>query len=148
MENLKLRQVHNEDWKTLAMLEKKASSDVFHALSDEKEIKEYIEDSEVFFIVLDDEKIGTISYENKENNIHFNGLTVLNEHRRKGIASWAIKAILEKMSDNKKTINLVVHPQNTPAILVYLKAGFKIDGWKDNYFGDGEPRLSLVKNEL
>ena len=76
--------------------------------------------------------------------MHFNGLTVVHTHRRKGIASWAIQNILDNIK-NKKTINLVVHPKNTAAILVYLKAGFVVDGWKDNFFGDGEPRLSLVK---
>ena len=146
MKDLLLQQAIKSDWTILATLEKKAASEVFHALTDEQEIKDYIKDSEVFFIILDGKKIGTISYEKKDNDyVHFNGLTVIHKYRRKGIASWAIRNILNNIK-NKKTINLVVHPKNTPAILVYLKAGFEIEDWKNDFFGDGEPRLSLVKN--
>lgn len=145
MKNLSLIQATNNDWKILATLEKKAAGETFHALIDEREIREYIKNSEVFFIILDGEKIGTISYENKgSDHVHFNGLTVIRKHRRKGIASWAVRNILDNISNNR-IIDLVVHPKNTPAILVYLKAGFVIEDWKDNFFGDGEPRLSLIK---
>ncbi len=145
MENLALQKATNNDWEILATIEKESSSKFFHALTQEKEIKDYIKDSEVFFITLDNQKIGTVSYEKKEkNSIYFNGLTIIKKYRRKGIASWAIENILSNIK-NKKTMSLLVHPKNTPAILVYLKAGFSIHGWENDGFGDGEPRLSLIK---
>ena len=51
---------------------------------------------------------------------------------------------LLKEIGNKKIV-LTVHPQNNAALRIYLKLGFVIISWKDNYFGDGEPRLYLEK---
>jgi len=45
------------------------------------------------------------------------------------------------------TIWLITHPLNTPAILLYLKNGFQITGWKDNYYGDSEPRIIFAHNQ-
>ncbi len=33
-------------------------------------------------------------------------------------------------------MDIVTHPKNTPALKLYLKYGFKIESWKDNYYGD------------
>jgi hypothetical protein len=35
--------------------------------------------------------------------------------------------------------------QKEIAECLYLSMGFIIESWLDNYFGDGEPRLMLVK---
>lgn len=147
MENITLRQAINDDWKILAKLEKSAGSKVFHPLTTEKEIKQYIRNSKVFFIILNGNEIGTVSFEEKSDDlIYFDGLTVLPEQRRKGIASCAIKKVLDDIPKGKK-FSLVVHPENTSAIIVYLKMGFVIKEWKENYFGDGESRLYLNKSK-
>jgi ribosomal protein S18 acetylase RimI-like enzyme len=57
-----------------------------------------------------------------------------------------IRALLDEVGD-KKPFELVTHPENTSAIITYLKSGFKIKAWKDNYFGDGQPRILLVKEK-
>lgn len=44
-------------------------------------------------------------------------------------------------------IDLVTHPENTKAIRLYESLGFKIAERKENYYGDGEPRVVLVKNK-
>jgi ribosomal protein S18 acetylase RimI-like enzyme len=46
-----------------------------------------------------------------------------------------------------KPVHLVVHPKNVGALLLYLKCGFEMYGWDENYYGDGQPRL-LVKRVL
>jgi ribosomal protein S18 acetylase RimI-like enzyme len=141
---LKLKLAVESDWEALKKIENTASSKFFHALKEEKEIKEYIKKSDVFFITLKNNIVGTISLENKGENIfNFNGLTVKKSLQRKGIGSWAVRNVL-KGYDHKKT-TLVVHPQNTPAIIIYLKAGFVIKEWKENIFNDGEPRLFLSR---
>ncbi|MFA5917232.1 MAG: GNAT family N-acetyltransferase [Candidatus Gracilibacteria bacterium] len=148
MKNIILKQVINDDWKLVLEFEKNANSDVFYAYESEGDVKEYIKNSKVFFIILNEEKIGTISYEEKESNtLHFNGLIVSDEYRGQGIGLLAIKKLFENISDNK-IIDLVVHPKNIPAVIIYLKAGFKIEGWKNNFFGDGEDRLYLVRTNL
>ena len=144
MIGLKLKLAVESDWKVLKEMENNASSDFFHALKEEKEIKEYIKNSDVFFITLKNKIVGTISLENKGGDLfNFNGLIVEKSLQRKGIASWAIRKVLEGY--NYQKITLVVHPQNTPAIIVYLRAGFVIKEWKENIFNDGEPRLFLSR---
>lgn len=44
-----------------------------------------------------------------------------------------------------KKIFLTVHPNNTQGIVFYLKHGFHIRKWIENYYGDGQPRLVLEK---
>ena len=148
MKNIILKQVINDDWKLVLEFEKNANSDVFYAYESEWDVKEYIKNSKVFFIILNEEKIGTISYEEKENNtLHFNWLIVSDEYRWQGIWLLAIKKLFENISDNK-IIDLVVHPKNIPAVIIYLKAGFKIEWWKNNFFWDWEDRLYLVRTNL
>ena len=144
MIGLELRKVTEKDWKILKCLETDAESEFFHALKKESEIRNYIKNSKVFFIVLNNKEIGTVSIEEiKKRFLNFNGLTVKKEFRRKGIGSWAIRKVLEKVEHKK--IDLVVHPANTPAIIVYLRAGFVIKNWKDDFFNDGTPRLVMSK---
>ena len=73
-------------------------------------------------------------------------MTIVPQHRQKGIARIAFEKVLNDPKE-KKEWRLVTHPKNTASLLIYLKAGFKIDKWIDNYFGDGQPRLLLIKNK-
>lgn len=52
--------------------------------------------------------------------------------------------LLDKLS-KYSAIKLTVHPHNNKAIGLYLAMGFLIESWSDNHFGDGEPRLLLIK---
>jgi len=42
-----------------------------------------------------------------------------------------------------KRIELVTHPDN-PALKLYESLGFTVESRKENYWGDGEPRLVLA----
>lgn len=141
-----MKKANLEDWQKILFFEKKCSSDVFHAIDNEKEVKEYIKGSIVYFVILDSEEIGTVSYEVKKDNVaYIDGLTILPEYRGKGIGTFAIRKILKEL-ENFDEINLVVHPRNNSAIVVYLKNGFEIKKWESDFFGKGEHRLFLVKN--
>lgn len=138
-----LKQSRKKDWKIVEKMEKSAGSRLFSAMEGEEKIKEYIEKSKVYIILKENNPVGTVSYEiKKDGHVEFNGLIVLPEYRNKGIGSTAMQKALEKVRDLKA--ELPVHPENTAALVIYLKLGFKIKGWKDNYFGDGEPRLILA----
>lgn len=143
--NICLQQIDMEEWEILADLEKKSASELFHPLGNENEFRDYLRKSKVFYILLDNKKVGTISYEPKDDYYEIDGMTVLPAYRRKGIASLAFQKLIEEPKVSKEW-RLVTHPQNTASLLIYLKAGFVIKGWKDNYFGDGQPRLLLVKS--
>ena len=41
--------------------------------------------------------------------------------------------------------DLVTHPENLPALNLYLSLGFNVESRSENHFGDDEPRLLLVK---
>lgn len=145
MENIILKPVDKNDWEKVLFFERNANSDVFHAYNKEEDIKEYINNSKIFFITLNSKEIWTISYEKKDDNLlHFNWLIVSNDYRWKWIWTLAIKKMLSNI-DNDKKVDLVVHPKNTWAVIVYLKAWFKIEWWKENFFWDWEDRLYLVK---
>ena len=92
----------------------------------------------------DNKKIGTISYKPTNECYEVDGLTILPEYRNQGFGKKAFLLLLKEPKIKKKWI-LVTHPQNTASLLIYLKAGFKITEWKDNYFGDHSPRLLLIK---
>jgi len=89
--------------------------------------------------------VGSISYKEKDkDHAHIGGLVVYLEYRGQGIATEAIKWILNELKDYKK-VSLVTHPDNTIALKIYEKAGFKRGRVIDNYFGDGQSRVELVK---
>jgi len=68
----------------------------------------------------------------------------LPKFRNKGCATAALKWISSKLKKFKR-IDLLTHPHNTAAIRAYFKLGFVIDSWVDNPFGDGEPRIRMIK---
>lgn len=89
-----------------------------------------------------------MSYEIKsEDNVYISGLLILPQFQRQGIAKESMKFMLEEIGKRKR-IDLVTHPDNFKAIKLYELLGFKIEARKENYFGDGEPRvvMSLLQN--
>jgi len=145
-ENINLKKAQQKDWSTVLDLEKKAESEMYPSFTKENEIKRYINKSTVFLINIDKKAVGTISYENKDkNSVYFDGLTVLPKYRRKQIASEAFRILLSKLTTIDK-FTAVSHPENTPSLIIFLKLGFKIVGWKENYFGDNEARVLLERN--
>jgi ribosomal-protein-alanine N-acetyltransferase len=42
-------------------------------------------------------------------------------------------------------IDLVTHPDNAAAIALYGSLGFALESRKEDYFGDGEPRVVMQR---
>lgn len=111
------------------------------ALQDMEEITKNI----VYFIILDNEIVGSVIYENKsEDHAYISGLVIDQKYQGQGLARKAMELIMEELKD-KKRIDLVTHPENDKAINLYKSLGFIIGETKENYFGDGEPRIVMVK---
>lgn len=143
-EKIFLKRATLEDLETVFEFEKNTASKTYFGLKKKDEIKNYIKKCEVFLIKKGKSIVGLISYENKRSKeVGFNGLIVKPKYRCQGIGVRAMKMILGSLKD-KKRIYLRVHPHNSSAIQVYLSLGFIIESWKNNYFGDGEPRLTMV----
>lgn len=134
------------DWQKVLEFETAGKSRLFAALKNEKEVKDYLGESQVYFVMLGEESIGTVSYKPENDSAYLDSLLINSKHRGKGYAKIALHLIMEKAKDHKRAY-LRVHPQNTSAIMVYLKEGFKIIGWEENHYGDNEPRLVMEKNK-
>ena len=147
---IKFRKATDKDAANILLMEKSFSSKTYHAYTNIDEItSNYLRKGNAFLILdVKDNPVGFISYEMRgTSQAYINDLTVMYEYQNKGIGSKAIGFMMERLKDTKR-IELVTHPKNIPAVKLYLKFGFEIEGWKDNYYGDGEPRLILVKSKV
>jgi ribosomal protein S18 acetylase RimI-like enzyme len=111
-----------EDWQKVLGFEKASKSKFFSALKTEKEVKEYLAESQVYL----------------------DGLTISPDQRGKGYAKTVVHLLLGKAKKFKRAY-MRVHPENPSVLVILLKEGFKITGWEDNHYGDNEPRLLLEK---
>ena len=64
--------------------------------------------------------------------------------KAKGLRVEAMTLALEKFKDVKR-IDLVTHPDNIRAINLYQSLGFITESRKENYYGDGEPRIVMAR---
>jgi len=135
-----------EDLGTLLRIEKSVSNlKTYSAMVTEEEWKEELSKSVVYLIKKDDVAIGNISYEIKgDSHAYLSGFAIIPEFQGQGIGNEVLTKILEELK-NMRRIDLAVHPHNIHAIMLYLSFGFIIESWKENYFGDGEPRIVLAK---
>ncbi|PIQ71447.1 hypothetical protein COV87_03395 [Candidatus Roizmanbacteria bacterium CG11_big_fil_rev_8_21_14_0_20_37_16] len=111
------------------------------ARSVEEEVN-YLQSSVIYVAYESTKAIGFVAYEDKQ-DIEIMSLAVIPEYQKNGIGKLLLNQVLSVLKNRK--IHLVTHPRNTPAIVLYLKLGFIIYGLKENYYGDGQPRL-LLKN--
>lgn len=136
-----------DDWEVVAKIEASADKTLYSPRVDKQELLSYIQESAVFFITKDNQRIGIVSWETeKDGSIYIHGLVILPEFRGMGIAKAAMQEILE--NNKAKRYWLVVHPENVAAIKIYESFGFVAKEKKENYFGDGQPRLVMEKTAM
>lgn len=147
MTEITFQKVSLDDIQTFLDLEKKVSHlQIYSGITDEGEAREEIEDNEVYFIKKDNRIVGSTAYQTiNKDEAYFSGLVIDPSFQGQGIARAAIEFRLNTLKD-KKRLWLVTHPHNSKVIRLYLSYGFFIEAWKDNYYGDGEPRLVLALN--
>jgi ribosomal protein S18 acetylase RimI-like enzyme len=102
---------------------------------------DYLKDCDVYMLYENRKPIGFFAYKTSGDGVEVKSIVVVPEEQGKGYGKAMMNKLLE-LTDGH-TVHLVTHPKNTSALLYYLKSGFEIYGWKDNYYGDGEPRLLL-----
>lgn len=143
--NIRLQQATENDWKEIGEVESKSSFKFFKALTSKEELTDYVLNSKVFFIIFEGNKVGTVGFKKiSDDTIKLEGLNVIPQYRKFGIGQKALEEIIKLILKEKfKKINLIVHPKNILALFLYLKNGFIINGYIENYFGDGEPRLKM-----
>jgi len=144
MNKILLKRATLKNIKEVADLEKLASSRTYSGRVTEDEVKKFIKNQFVFLIMNQGKVVGLVAYTIIKKIVHFNGLVISPKFRRLGFAKQTLLLVLRKISKYPR-IELVVHPHNNPALVLYLSLNFIIESWKNNYFGDGEPRLMLIK---
>lgn len=143
---MELIRATNKDVQELLEIEKTAIGlKVYSGYFSEKEVKEWIEKESVYLIDNNGVIVGSISFEViDKNKACISGLVIKPEFQRQGFAKKAIVLLFEKLKNFKK-LTLTVHPDNH-ALELYKSLGFTVDSCRENYFGDGEPRLIMIKN--
>ncbi len=142
---MKLERATVSDIQTLLEIEKTTIGlKLYSGYFNEKEVEEYVKNSIVYLIKNDDDIVGSISYDVIDaNHADISGLVIKPEFQKQGFGRKAMELLLEKLKDYKK-LSLVVHPDNH-ARKLYESFGFIIESRKENFFGDGEPRIVMVK---
>ena len=142
---IELLRAENSDIETLIEMEKSvAGTKIYVPMLTEDEWMVAFEIGAVYLIMHGAVVVGNISYENKgKDHVHISGLVVSPQFQGQGIGHEALSKVLEELKDIKR-IDLVTHPENTKALELYKSLGFVVESQRENYYGDGEPRLILV----
>jgi ribosomal-protein-alanine N-acetyltransferase len=142
--HISMEEASEADMDALIDIEKSVpKTNAYSPMLTERGWERELAENTVYLIKSGDIPVGSIAYAEKSpEHVYISGVIVRPEYQGRGIATNAIKEVLEKYP-NASRIDLVTHPEN-PALGLYESLGFKVEERKENYFGDGEPRLVLA----
>lgn len=104
-----------------------------------------IEGNVVYFVEVEGALAATAAWRLRDDGgAYLSNIAVDPDFRRRGIARAATLFLLEE-AKGCASIDLVTHPDNAAAIALYRSLGFAIESRKENHFGDGEPRVVMVR---
>lgn len=141
-------EAQEKDISLLASLDKLAFNRPFDNAFTEKEFSELIHNkrASLFLVMKEVLPIGFYIFEEiNENEGEIVGIALSPTHQRQKIGTEILLKLMKEFS-NKKRIKVVTHPQNTVALLLYLKHGFIISEYSETYYGPYQPRVILYKN--
>lgn len=140
-----LKKAKLEDISTLLEIERGVKdTNIYSPMLEADEWKEELQKGEVYLIEKDNAVIGNLSYERKgDSHVYISGLVINSEFQGRGIGREVLTKLLDELKDVQR-IDLVTHPDNHRALELYQSLGFVVESRKENYYGDGEPRLVLV----
>ena len=134
------------DIDTYIAIDKKVAGRTYFPILTEEEALAEFNRCVVYMVQKDNKIVGTVSYQSKEDgSIYLSGLAVDPDYQGKGIGRLILEKVLNEIG-NSKIIWLVTHPENTKVVTLYESLGFIITERKEDYFGDGEPRIVLKLN--
>lgn len=135
------------DIDTYLELERRVEGRTYTAAQNHEEATEELSQGPMYFIRLGDKIIGTVSYSRKEDgSVYLNGLAIDPDFQGQGVGRAVMEQFLDQVKDAPR-VWLVVHPDNTRAIELYQSFGFSITDRKEDYHGDGEPRIILTRDQ-
>ena len=146
---VELKQATIEDIPKLVEIEEKlVGSKIYVAMTDEKEWQEEIKKANVkaYLIFQDGKVVGNVSYEVDKDIAYISGLAISPEFQKMGIGKRVIGIILKELK-NVRLMKILTHPENIPALKLYKSFDFVEKETIENYFGDGEPRVVLIREK-
>lgn len=146
MADIILKKATDDEIPEILEVEKKlAGLKTCYAITTREEWDREMKDSAVYAIIRNGKIVGDICYEIKNNGrVMISGLMIDPEFQNQGIGSQALEKNFEELKFIRR-IDLAVHPRNNAAIGLYLRFGFVIEAWKENFYGDGQPRLIMAR---
>lgn len=142
LEPITLVEGGDSDLEPFFALEQKLTGPTYRGETKKEDI--FGENKFFYMVKVGDKTVGQIAYEVQTGNtIYVNVFAIDPEFQGKGFGTEAMKQFLKKVSDYPR-IWLVTHPDNG-AVKLYESLGFKITERKENYFGNGTPRLVMEK---
>ena len=130
----------------LALESKAADLKTWGPLSNADGAAREIRENTLYLIKSNATVVGIAAYRVREKgSIYISNVAVDPAFRRLGIARLVMEHILG-INKNARRIELVTHPENEHALRLYVSLGFAIESLRENYFGDGEPRLVLARS--
>ncbi|MCU0652751.1 MAG: GNAT family N-acetyltransferase [Candidatus Pacebacteria bacterium] len=145
MLNISIKEAAIGDADEYVELEKKVGGRTYFGLTKNEFIEEFTT-RKIYLFKLGDKTIGHLSLKIDEKGAHLGGFAVEPEYQGKGYGREGLRLVLEAVKDVPR-IDLVTHPENSKSIHLYQSYGFEIVERRENYWGDGEPRVVLVKNQ-
>ena len=110
----------------------------------DSEFLEWIRNEVVYLIEEDGVMVGDISYVVKDaDSAYITGLVIVPKFQRRGLARQAMNMLLYELKDYR-WLSLDVHPDNH-AVKLYESLGFVATERKENFYGDGQPRVIMVR---
>jgi ribosomal protein S18 acetylase RimI-like enzyme len=101
----------------------------------------------LYFVEVDGALVATAAWKLRDDgSAYLSNIAVDPDFRRRGIARAATHFLLEEAKGCTQ-IDLVTHPDNAAAIALYCSLGFVVESRKENYFGDGEPRVVMLRGD-
>ena len=107
-----------------------------------------IETNEYYLHFGDGRVVATGAFRRREDaSAYLSNIAVHPEMRRRRLGR-AMMSHLLSLCDDAPSIDLAVHPDNQPAYALYLSFDFVPTRCQENFFGDGEPRLIMVRSRV
>ncbi|MGH7807051.1 MAG: GNAT family N-acetyltransferase [Thermodesulfobacteriota bacterium] len=136
-----VREATKKDIKTCARIEKQESAESIEIIEDE--IEKQIGEEDHFIYVAEEtgKVVGFISaeWQRWNNSLYIDSLYIDENHRHRGYGSQLLKRMIKRSREIKsKKVFIDVEAGNTNAIILYLKHGFEINGYVQDFYRSKE----------
>lgn len=122
-----------------------AINKTYSAILDRDEALQEFNENEVYLAYKEGQLVGSVAYQMQgPETAYLCGIVVHPDFQGQGIGRVMAEFRLGKVK-NARRVWLVTHPQNKRAIALDESLGFRFEKRIENYFGDGEPRIVLVR---